>query len=209
MARDSTRERILAAALAEFDEKGYEAATVAAICARAGASNGSFFHAFRAKQDVAGAVFLAALGAYHEALIAAAAKNASAARGVAALVAAHVRWVTKNRPMSRFMFLHAPHAGAPGIRARQAAANERFRARLSAWYGPNFERGALRAVPPEVLISQIIGPAQMFCRAWLSGRSPERPDAHLPSLIACAIRAVVSAGGTAGARTRRATSAPP
>ena len=44
MVGKATRERILDAALEEFDERGYEATTVASICRRAGVSNGSFFH---------------------------------------------------------------------------------------------------------------------------------------------------------------------
>jgi AcrR family transcriptional regulator len=40
------REDLLAAGLAVFDRDGFEGATVAAIRARARASNGSFFHFF-------------------------------------------------------------------------------------------------------------------------------------------------------------------
>ncbi|MBM3651126.1 MAG: TetR/AcrR family transcriptional regulator [Alphaproteobacteria bacterium] len=191
MTRKTTRERILEAALAEFDERGYEATTVAALCHRAGVSNGSFFHAFPSKEAVAAALFLAALAIYHEALIAAVPSETPAVKGVAALVTAHVRWVTRNRPTARFMFLHGQSADASVHRAEQAAANVRFRQGLAAWYEPNIQCGALLAASPELLVSQIIGPAQMFCRAWLSGRSSERPDRHLPTLIACAVRSVV------------------
>lgn len=195
MAETSTRGRILDAALHEFDEKGYEATTVAGICRRAGVSNGSFFHAFPSKEAVAAAVFLAALGAYHAALAAAVAGDTAPAEGVAALVSAHVRWVMDNRRQARFMFLHTPHAD--GGQADQAAQNVRFRADLALWYAPHLASGMIQPMPPEVLVSQIIGPVQMFCRAWLSGRSREAPDIYLPALIACAVRAVVSPGSRA------------
>jgi AcrR family transcriptional regulator len=191
MTAKTSRERILEAALAEFDENGYEATTVAVICQRAGVSNGSFFHAFPSKEAVAGAVFLAALDAYHETLTVAVTRGTPADEGIAALVAAHVHWVMAHRSRARFMFLHGPTANAGAIRDEQASANARFRKQLSDWYEPHIERGALLADTPEVLVSQIIGPAQMFCRAWLSGRSREKPDAHLPILIACAVRALV------------------
>ncbi|NPV23303.1 TetR/AcrR family transcriptional regulator [Bradyrhizobium aeschynomenes] len=192
MTPKTSRARILDAALAEFDQSGYEAATVAAICDRAGVSNGSFFHAFPSKDAVAGAVFLSALDAYHDALVGAVAGDLSARDGVAALVTAHMRWVLDHRAPARFMFVHAPSAHTAAIRDVQASSNEQFRAGLARWYEPNQARGTLATLSPEVLISQIIGPAQMFCRAWLAGRSRGKPDVHLPDLIACAVRAVVT-----------------
>jgi len=41
-----------------------------------------------------------------------------------------------------------------------------------------------------VFFSQVIGPAQMFCRGWLSGRDRSDPRDQTDMLIACAIRAV-------------------
>lgn len=192
MPQRSTRERLLAAALTEFDLSGYEATTVANICQRAGISNGSFFHAFPSKEAVAGAVFLSALQAYHEALIEAAAPGTSATHGIAALVAAHVEWVVGNKLQARFMFVHAPSMSGAAIRAEQAALNKKLQKALVVWCEPNMRQGTLHALPVEVFACQVIGPAQMFCRAWLSGRKRERPDAHLPELIACAVRAVSS-----------------
>lgn len=187
----TTRDRIVEAALAEFDGVGYDAATTASICRRAGVSNGSLFHAFPTKEDVAGAVFLSALEAYHDALAGAVTRDTSPEDGVAALVSAHIQWVIRSRAKARFMFLHGLQTTASAVRAEQNACNERFRARLAQWYGPHFKSDAFHEIPPEMLISQIIGPAQMFCRAWLSERSPKKPDAHLPALIRCAVRAVV------------------
>jgi hypothetical protein len=45
-----------------------------------------------------------------------------------------------------------------------------------------------------IFISQIIGPAQIFCRAFLSGRDRTDPREQADALIACAIRAVVAPG---------------
>jgi hypothetical protein len=43
-----------------------------------------------------------------------------------------------------------------------------------------------------LFFSQIIGPAQIFCRAWLSGRDRTDPRQQADILIACAIRALVA-----------------
>ena len=45
-----------------------------------------------------------------------------------------------------------------------------------------------------LFLSQIIGPAQIFCRAFLSGRDRTDPREQSEALIACAIRAVVAPG---------------
>jgi hypothetical protein len=45
-----------------------------------------------------------------------------------------------------------------------------------------------------MFVSQLIGPAQIFCRAFLSGRDRADPRGEADTLIACAIRALVSPG---------------
>ncbi len=54
---EETQARILEAALKNFSESGYDAASVDDICAEAGVSKGAFYHHFPSKQ----AVFLALL----------------------------------------------------------------------------------------------------------------------------------------------------
>jgi hypothetical protein len=44
---------------------------------------------------------------------------------------------------------------------------------------------------PVMFISQVIGPAQVFCRAYLSGRDRGDPRLQADTLVACAIRALV------------------
>jgi hypothetical protein len=60
------------------------------------------------------------------------------------------------------------------------------------WRTPLVERGELLPMTSSLFFSQIIGPAQIFCRAWLSGRDRADPGAQADILIACAIRAVVA-----------------
>src|SRR5256886_15680473 len=84
----SAREDLLAAGLAVFDRDGFEGATVAAIRTRARASNGSFFHFFGSKKELAGALFFGGVRGHHAAGLAAVDASMSAGQGIRRLVRA-------------------------------------------------------------------------------------------------------------------------
>src|ERR1700759_5695660 len=100
----TAREDLLAAGLAGFDRDGFEGATVAAIRTRARASNGSFFHFFGSKKELAGTLFLEILGRYHAAVLAAIDERCGARQGVTRLIRAHLDWVVSNRREARYLF---------------------------------------------------------------------------------------------------------
>jgi hypothetical protein len=79
---------------------------------------------------------------------------------------------------------------------QQQQQNAAFRTGLALWFDPLVASGALRRMPIAIFTSQIIGPAQIFCRAWLSGRERDDPREHAALLSQCAIRAVVNPGDT-------------
>lgn len=188
----SSRESILSAALQRFDRDGFDHVTVASICAAADASNGSFFHFFRSKQGVAAELFLEALGSYHAAMVKPLAGNPSAEAGVTALLEAHLAWVVECRRQAKFLFEQARAEWLAGIMKEQRAENATFRERIAAWIDPLVAAGALRPMPASLFIGQIIGPAQIICRAWLAGREREDPRIHSALLAGCAVRAVTN-----------------
>src|SRR5260370_39707101 len=98
------REDLLAAGLAVFDRDGFEGATVAAIRTHAQVSNGSFFHFFESKKELAGTLFLEVLQGYHAAILAAIATTADAQVGIGRLIRAHLDWVVNNRREARYLF---------------------------------------------------------------------------------------------------------
>lgn len=190
----TTRTKIEDAGLALIDENGFEAATVGAIRQKAGVSNGSFFHFFRSKEELAASLFLDAIRAYHRAMLAALAGGPGAEAGIAALVRAHFQWVIGNRRQARFLFEHVRPEWIENVREEQRAENEAYGRGVAQWREPLVATGRLRAMDPLVFYSQIIGPAQIFCRAWLSGRDRSDPSHHIADLTDCAIRAVVVPG---------------
>ena len=188
----TVREDLLAAGLAVFDRDGFEGATVAAIRARARASNGSFFHFFGSKKELAGTLFLETLARYHAAVIAAVDEACTAREGVARLIRAHLEWVVTSRREARYLFEISRSEWTEEIRGAQRAQNSRLAEAVERWRAPLVERGELLPMTSALFFSQIIGPAQIFCRAWLSGRDRADPREQADILIACAVRAVVA-----------------
>lgn len=194
----TAREDLLAAGLAVFDRDGFDGATVAAIRSRARASNGSFFHFFGSKKELAGTLFLQMLERHHAAVLAAlrAPRNApvkaplGARDGIDRLIHAHLDWVVNNRREARFLFEISRNEWTEEVRDAQRARNARLAEGIERWRAPLIARGELLPMTPVLFYSQIIGPAQIFCRAWLSGRDDSDPRGQADTLIACAIRAL-------------------
>src|SRR5712672_2383770 len=190
----SVREDLLSAGLAVFDREGFEGATIAAIRKQARASNGSFFHVFASKKDLAGALFLDVLGRYHAAMLTALDPSSSAREGIDRLIRAHLDWVVNNRREARYLFEISRSEWAEAVRDDQRAENARFSDGIERWRAPLVARGELLAMTPILFLSQIIGPAQIFCRAFLSGRDRADPRQQADILIACAVRVLVGGG---------------
>jgi AcrR family transcriptional regulator len=185
------REDLLAAGLAVFDRDGFESATVAAIRTRAKASNGSFFHFFGSKKQLAGTLFLDVLQRYHAAILAAVDASLSAQDGIGRLIRAHLDWVVNNRREARYLFEISRSEWTEDIRDAQRMHNSRLAEGVERWRAPLTTSGELIPMTSMLFFSQIIGPAQIFCRAWLSGRDRTDPREQADILIACAIRALV------------------
>lgn len=191
----TTRETLLTAALSLFDEQGFERTTVASICRVSGVSNGSFFHAFASKEELGAALFLAALSNYHAALLAVLQSRPGALAGVPKLVNAHLNWVVDQRPQARLLFEQSRAQWLAGSRVQQCQINDDFRAGINAWRLPLLLTGDLVALPDMLFFSQVIGPAQLLCRAWLADRSATDSRLFAKDLVDCAVRAVVTPKG--------------
>jgi AcrR family transcriptional regulator len=185
------REDLLAAGLAVFDRDGFEGATVAAIRTRARTSNGSFFHFFGSKKELAGTLFLEVLQRYHAAVLAALDASLNAQDGIGRLIRAHLDWVVNNRREARYLFEISRSEWTEDIRDAQRMQNSRLAEGVERWRAPLIACGELMPMTSALFFSQIIGPAQIFCRAWLSGRDRTDPRQQADILIACAIRALV------------------
>ncbi len=188
------RNDLLTAALAVFERDGFEGATVATIRESAGTSNGSFFHFFSSKRELAGTLFLDVLRRYHLAMLAAIDEAVEAEEGIAKLIRAHLDWVADNRREAKYLFEISRSEWAKDVRDARSAQNSTLMEGIEAWRAPLVASGELRPMAAAMFASQIIGPAQFFCRAWLSGRDATDPRGQADVLIACAVRALTTRG---------------
>jgi len=186
------RDDLMAAGLEVFDRAGFEGATVAAIRARARASNGSFFHFFGSKRELAGTLFLEILQRYHAAMLTALDPSPSGRDGIGRLIRTHLDWVVNSRREARYLFEISRNEWSEAVRDAQRAQNTSLADGIERWRAPLVARGELLPMTPGLFLSQIIGPAQIFCRAWLSGRDQTDPRVHADTFIACALRALVA-----------------
>jgi AcrR family transcriptional regulator len=191
----SVRDRLLEAATDLFADEGYDAVGVEKLRARAGVSNGSFFHLFAAKDDLAAELLVACVIDYQTAIVRALARCDDAESGVTAIVRGHIRWVINNRSKARFMLDDARAAWFAKASDRLRSHNATFAEAVDRWRAPLVAQGLLRGVSVEVFLATLIGPANLICRTWIAGRklSASSPARNEDELIALALRALVVA----------------
>lgn len=174
--RAQLKREILSAALACFNEQGLEPTTILDIRTRCGTSVGNIYHHFGNKEGLIAALFFCVLDDQARLRETALQAAPSSEGGVAALVHTYVDWVTAEPELARFQF----QARASVAKGPQAAAlSERNRQRnrqIRDWLLRQLQAGELRLnVPGELVPSLIIGQAENYCRAWLSGRVQSPP----------------------------------
>ncbi|MFW6051220.1 MAG: TetR/AcrR family transcriptional regulator [Myxococcota bacterium] len=189
-ASDERRRRILAAALAAFDELGYDDATIADIRDRSGASTGSIYHHFGSKEGIAAALYEEVLARYRAGLLERVERTRSARSLVRGIVLYHLDWAARHPAWARYL-LRMRHAD--GVLEREEAlrrGTRDFLRRMQARIDPHVERGEIVALPAALYPLVIIGPAQDMIRHWLAGRLALDPRAVADTLADLAWKAL-------------------
>jgi AcrR family transcriptional regulator len=181
-----TVDRIRAAALTVFVTNGYTATSMAQIRTHAAVSNGSLFHFFPRKADLAAGVLTQGMRDCQDAVLAAL-DTPTAGEGVRAGVRALLGWVSGQAEMARFVFADAPDEVLLAAEPVLAACNRRYVHALTAWLA---DRDLVRGRPFEVVHALWFGSSMDLCRHWLRGRSRVTPTDAAEELGAAAWRAV-------------------
>jgi AcrR family transcriptional regulator len=184
------RRAILDGALAVFLERGFEQATLDAICSRLDTSRGSIYHHFSSKEEIAVTLYAEAIESIQQDVRAALAGAATARAGVEQLVEVYLRWFERQPELGVFVFRildgHALDEQVEPIRRLQ----REFVCSATASFASFVERGEVRRLSPQLYASIVVGPSRDFLRAWLVTRDPDALQEALRELPAAAWRGV-------------------
>lgn len=188
--RAESRRQILRCALGLFNEQGVEATTIDTIRERSQMSVGAIYHHFGNKEGVVAALFMAALEDQARLRDAYLADAASTRAWVQALVFSYVDWVGQQPDWARFQYQARYGVTQGAFNDQLKDANRERNAGLRAWFSDPAHRADLQELPLELMLSLIIGPAESYCRAWLSARVKQSPVSYRQQLADAAWRAV-------------------
>lgn len=172
----STRQRALAAALTLFDAQGVEATTIEQLRAAAGISTGSLYHHFGSREGLVVALYDDLLAQYRTAVTAELVRHSGIRELLDGFVTAHIDWAMQNPMAERFLSGHRHHRSLKDAEGRLQDDTADFIRPLLRRVRPAIESGALKPLPPELLLSLVIGPVQTWLRLHRSGSTRLNPD---------------------------------
>ncbi|MFC8217898.1 TetR/AcrR family transcriptional regulator [Streptomyces sp. NPDC057362] len=164
---------MLSAALDCCLERGVQRTTVEQVRKRAGVSNGSFFHHFPNKQDLADAVYLQGLEQHQAELLAVLTPQIGLQAGIEEVVHRRLAWMTAHPRLAAFL-LAPPDWIAPRDAPQIAATNRHFFHSVASWLR---DHGWAGTPALSIAIAIWTGPAQEYARHRLLGSAETTEDA--------------------------------
>lgn len=172
----ATADRIADAALRLFTVHGLGGTSMERVRRAAGVSNGSLYHHFPSRADLAAQLLVDGMGQSQQAVLDALVDASEAREGVRDVVAAQLGWVEEYAEWARLLFGELPDEVLLAAEPRFSAQNREYVGAVGGWLRVQAERGALVHRPFEVSHALWLGPGQEFARHWLRGRSRLRPS---------------------------------
>lgn len=188
--RAESKKHILRCALASFTELGIEATTIEVVRAHSQMSVGAIYHHFENKEGLVAALYMAALDDQSRLRDSYLSKAESTEQWVHALVFSYVDWVTSQPDWARFQY-QARYAVAKGAFSEELLqANLARNGKLREWFKDPAHCEGMQDLPFELIPSLVIGSAENYCRAWLSGRVKKNPSEYRQQLAKAAWRTI-------------------
>jgi AcrR family transcriptional regulator len=163
------RRKILSAALSCFLANGIAGTTINQIKAASHSSQGSIYHLFEGKDEIASTLFLEGMQLYQQQLIAALERETTARGSVRAVVTSHLKSV--HDAPQRALFLTRVGIGDESARIAEQyqAMTSEFEQLAWKYLQPYVGRNEIARYSPELYFPLMIGPAAYASRAWLMG----------------------------------------
>ncbi len=206
--RAETRERLVTAAGELFVSGGYLETTVAQICSRAGVSNGSFFHLFKTKAQLAEALAVDLSRSYREDVLSRLLlPTRMPEQAIGAVLNAHMRWIAGDETRARLWFGLRPallHLGGGQIDSLRAGDVVEV---VGEWARPLVASGKIRPTPIAVIAAHIFGAANAIGATQAGGRVADPLADDLAQNLAEAAWAAIRGRARAPQRIERPSEA--
>ena len=170
-----TRDRLLDAAAAVFLEHGYSRASMDQVRQAAGVSNGSLYHHFPTKAELADALYVQTLHAFHGALLAAIKGDVDAETGIKGMVRAYVTWVVRHPDRAALLHKLKREGDVTDASAGISAANAEAFSALQSWTEAQRAAGHLRDLPFHLWMALVFSPAMSLTARWVKDARPSVP----------------------------------
>lgn len=188
--RAELKRTILRSALASFNAQGIEATTIDIIRAECDTSVGAIYHHFGNKEGLIAALFFTAMDDQARLRDDYLTQAQTAQEGVRALVHSYVDWVDSQPEWARFQFAARFSVASGPFSDELTTRNKARNKQLAIWLADPARHQELKRLPAELIPSLIIGPADNYSRAWLSGRVGSSPAKYRNELAEAAWRSV-------------------
>lgn len=188
----ATTGRIAEAALHLFTVHGYAGASMEQIRREAGVSNGSLYHHFGSRAELAAHLLVDGMASSQHVVLRVLGTAEGAEQGVREVVRAVLVWVQEHAELARLLYGDLPDDVLQAAEPAFGQQNEHYVHVVGGWLSTQAEQGVILQRPFGVAHALWLGPAQEFARHWLRGRSRISPGDAAADLAEGAWRAMAA-----------------
>lgn len=189
-ARVATADRIAEVALRLFTVHGYASVAMDEIRRQAGVSNGSLYHHYGSRAELAARLLVDGMVQCCEKIVNVLGQACDAEQGVRQVVHEHLSWVHEHSELARLLYGELPDDVLLAAEPAFSRHNRDYVAVVGEWLARQTDHGRIVERPFELTHALWLGPAQEFTRHWLRGRTAMTPAAAAAALADGAWRAL-------------------
>lgn len=190
--RVATEDRIAEVALRLFTVHGYAGASMEQVRRSAGVSNGSLYHHFPSRADLAARLLVEGMGQSQHVVLGVLIGAGDAGQGVRDVVHAQMGWVQEHAELARLLYGDLPDEVLLAAEPSFGEQNRHYVDVVGGWLRVQAEQGMVVHRPFGVTHALWLGPGQEFARHWLRGRSKLAPADAAAALADGAWRALAT-----------------
>ncbi len=185
-ATDLRRREILDAALVCFLENGVRDTSMEQIRIKANASNGSVYHLFRSKDEIAFALFVEGMQRYYSRVLDEMSRKRTVRTIIRTIIETHLNFAAEQPGYGLYLTQMGVANETGEIAEQYQIISDQFNNELYSRLAPFVKSGEINKYPAPLYCALILGPTTHLCRAWLKNRIPEDPRSMTTDLVEAA-----------------------